>query len=260
MSMKRIGSWAVVLAAGGAMVVAGTDAAHRRATGSAEAEPEPPAYAEIEITGGGAISGVVRIPNPVFQPSDFKVTKDQQTCGERIPSEAILRAPDGTLKNAVVFLEGITKGKPINRSAGVRMDNQVCRFVPHVVAIAVGQRLELINSDPILHSPHAKMNGHTTVFDVALPVQNQKVPRTIREAGLMILKCDADHGWSTAYVYAFDHPYFAVTDEKGAFRIDRVPPGAYKLKAWHETFGTQAVDVMVTEGQETAVRLEALSR
>ncbi|MGH7323770.1 MAG: carboxypeptidase-like regulatory domain-containing protein, partial [Candidatus Rokuibacteriota bacterium] len=36
------------------------------------------------------------------------------------------------------------------------------------------------------------------------------------------------------YLLAFDHPYFAVTDDEGDFRIDDLPAGTWRVSAWHE--------------------------
>jgi Carboxypeptidase regulatory-like domain len=33
------------------------------------------------------------------------------------------------------------------------------------------------------------------------------------------------------------HPYYAVTDESGQFEFRDVPPGTYKIVAWHEGWG-----------------------
>jgi hypothetical protein len=37
-----------------------------------------------------------------------------------------------------------------------------------------------------------------------------------------------------AHLLAFDHPYFALTDADGGFRIPGVPPGTYRITVWHE--------------------------
>lgn len=243
--------------AGAPLVLAGFLAA---AAAPAGARAEEPGYAEVEVASGGSVSGVVRALQAPPAPSPHKVTKDEEACGKQIPNESLLRAPDGGVKNAVVSIEEIAAGKPIDRTRAVRLDNTQCRFVPHVLAVAVGQRLEITNSDPVLHSAHGLMNGLRTVFNVALPIQNQKVPRTIREPGLMTVGCDAGHIWMTAYIAAFPHPYFAVTDEKGAFRIDQIPPGAYRLRAWHETLGAQLLDVTVSAGQDSQVAFEKLGK
>ncbi len=225
-----------------------------------EAPPGAPPYEEIIVAGGGAVSGVVKTASAPPRRSDFIVTKDQGTCGDRVPQEAVIRAPDGALKNVVVALEGITRGKAIDRTTALKLDNHRCRFDPHVAAVAVGQRMEIVNSDPILHSTHAKVEGARTVFNVALPVQNQKVPKTIKRPGVMTIRCDAGHDWMLAYIHAFEHPYFAVSDEKGSFRIDQIPPGAYRLTAWHEELGTQTVDVTIAAGQEVKLTLESLRK
>ena len=57
--------------------------------------------------------------------------------------------------------------------------------------------------------------------------------RPIKRPGVLSLTCDA-HVHMQGYLLAFDHPYFAVTDTSGAFRITGVPPGSYRVTAWHE--------------------------
>jgi hypothetical protein len=58
------------------------------------------------------------------------------------------------------------------------------------------------------------------------------------------------------YVFVFDHPYFAITDETGQFRIEDLPPGRWKTTIWHETLGTVQTDVIVPEHGEVSVRVE----
>ena len=44
----------------------------------------------------------------------------------------------------------------------------------------------------------------------------------------------APSGWMKSWVWAFDHPYWAVTGADGRFAIPGVPPGARRLVVWHE--------------------------
>ena len=60
------------------------------------------------------------------------------------------------------------------------------------------------------------------------------------------VKCNI-HPWMTAYYFVMDHPYFAVTNEKGEFKIDGLPAGEYTLAAWHEEFCEQSVVITVGE-------------
>jgi uncharacterized protein (DUF2141 family) len=41
-----------------------------------------------------------------------------------------------------------------------------------------------------------------------------------------------------------------VSDDKGAFSINGLPPGKYTVTAWQEKFGTQTAEVTIT-GTET---------
>ena len=42
------------------------------------------------------------------------------------------------------------------------------------------------------------------------------------------------HPWMKAYLFVFDHPYFAVTDENGQFEIKLAPAGNYRLVIWQD--------------------------
>jgi hypothetical protein len=59
-----------------------------------------------------------------------------------------------------------------------------------------------------------------------------------------------------AYIHVFDHSFFAVTDERGAFSIPDIPAGKYMLKAWHEDAGLRSQEVTISERAETRVSFE----
>src|SRR5207247_1277295 len=75
---------------------------------------------------------------------------------------------DQGLRYAVVTLEGITKGKAVEKESVHELDNSRCRFVPHVLAASVGQFLLLKNTDPILHTAHAYFTSDQPQFNVGL--------------------------------------------------------------------------------------------
>jgi hypothetical protein len=47
-----------------------------------------------------------------------------------------------------------------------------------------------------------------------------------------------------------ENPFFATTNERGSYQIPNVPPGTYKLKAWHERLPSQVREITVPEEGE----------
>ncbi len=128
----------------------------------------------------------------------------------------------------------------------VVLDQQGCRYVPHVIGVQVGQPLEVLNSDETLHNVHAVAQINEE-FNVGQPLKGLKLTHTFLAREVMIpFKCDV-HGWMNAYVGVMDHPFFAVSTGGGRFDLKPLPPGSYEIEAWHEKLGTQALSVTVGE-------------
>jgi hypothetical protein len=51
-----------------------------------------------------------------------------------------------------------------------------------------------------------------------------------------------------AHVLAPEHPYAALVDEDGAFRLDAVPPGEHSIVAWHPRLGKKQASVTLPAG------------
>jgi hypothetical protein len=64
------------------------------------------------------------------------------------------------------------------------------------------------------------------------------------------------HGWMNAMLVAAEHPYYALTDANGSFKITDVPPGNYTLKVWHSKLGEQTKDVTVGPKEEVKVAFD----
>ena len=61
-----------------------------------------------------------------------------------------------------------------------------------------------------------------------------------------------------AFILVFGHPFFAITDTDGRYRIENIPPGSYSVKAWNEGTFSEPKTVTVPDGgsaeQDFAVR------
>lgn len=203
----------------------------------------------------GTITGNVKFVDSPPKLAPVKVTKDQDYCGETLPNESYLIDTNGGFKNVVVFLEAF-QPVPTDPQRLNMIENTGCRYAPRVLAMQKGERLRVKNNDPKLHIPHSYLN-EKTVFMLSLPFKNSILDATqkIRDAGILKLVCDT-HAWMLGFVHVFDHPFFAVTDEKGAFSIPNIPPGTYTLKAWHEDAGVRSQEVVVSESGDIRVNFE----
>jgi plastocyanin len=193
----------------------------------------------------GTIEGTVRIEPPVPAVAAHPVVKDTGICGREAPNESVVVGAGGALRNVVVFVKDAPVSGKVAPVAGAALDQRNCRYSPHVQALTVGTPLSLMNNDAILHNIHAN-EADVTVFNVAMPIKGQKVPVPMRKPGLMRLQCDAGLSWMSGWIYVFEHPYFAVTDERGRFKIKDVPPGEYTMELWHEPADGQGAGVRTT--------------
>ena len=204
----------------------------------------------------GTITGDVKLVDGPPKMAPVKVTKDQDYCGETLLNESYLVDANGGLKNVVVYLEAVQTAAPADPQKLNMIENTGCRYAPRILAMQKGERLRVKNNDPKLHIPHSYLN-EKTVFMLSLPFKNTILDATqkIRDAGILKLVCDT-HAWMLGFVHVFDHPFFAVTDNKGSFSIPNVPAGTYTLKAWHEDAGLNSQEVVVSEGGEVRVNFE----
>jgi plastocyanin len=187
-------------------------------------------------------------------PTRIENTTDPEVCGRgHTLEEIVISAEDRGVQHAIIAIGDMPETAiPRVEPETLVLDNRECRFSPHAAVMVAGSTLEAINSDPILHTTH--LYGPAEL-NISLPVRGARSARRLERAGVYTVRCDV-HGWMQAVVRVDLHPYHAVTDESGAFRIDGVPEGRYRLEAWHERLGTWERDVEVDAGTTTAVVIE----
>lgn len=156
---------------------------------------------------------------------------------------------DGKLANVVISITNPPAGgKPAAEPAV--LDQKGCQYVPHVVALMVGQKFLVKNSDPFLHNVHG-LPENNPGFNFG---QNNVDPAgkavTLKSEEVFRTKCDV-HPWMSAWIAVFEHPYFAVSGADGAFAIKGLKDGEYNVKAWHEKLGEQEGKVKVAGGKGT---------
>ncbi len=173
----------------------------------------------------------------------------KENAGKTVLKEEVVVNSNGTLENVFVYVkEGVKNPPPVTAEA-ITIDQHGCKYKPHVMGVRVNQPFKILNSDPTMHNIHGlpKLNNQ---FNHGMPTKGQVIEKkfTKAENGIKI-KCDV-HGWMLSYLNVVDHPFFAVTDDKGSFTIKDLPPGDYTLEAWHEKFGTQTAKIKVPDSMK----------
>ncbi len=211
-------------------------------------------YKEVAVGNSGTVAGRVHVSGeiPVLPPQP--VFKHQDVCGTSMPDQRLFIGSNAALRNVVVYLADIKAGKAIARDRAVMLDNAKCAFVPHVLTATVGQNIEIHNSDPFLHDAQAWL-GPKTLFNVAIPAK-RSVHRPLAYTGLVHINCNVRHTWMHAYLFIADHPYHTVSAEDGRFAISDIPPGTYKLTAWHELLGSLDREIKIEAGHTTDLDLD----
>jgi polysaccharide lyase family 4-like protein len=196
-------------------------------------------YTVITVSNGGTISGTVKWSGPVPHNLDFPVTKDNQVCDpdskKTTDLERLIVGPQGGVANTVVYLKNISSGKALELPEQRRhLDQRHCHYIPHILLVPENDALSMQSSDATLHTIH--MEGAAS-FNLPFPFENQVTSRTMATPGLVHLRCNGGHVWMNAEMFVVAHPYYAVTDEDGKFKLTDVPPGTYQIVAWHEGWG-----------------------
>ena len=232
--------------------------AHHAAGGTIELPTV--AYKPIALGAVGSIAGTVEIDGDAPADSVVLPSSDRELCGSAFPDSSIVRRGN-TLGNVVVWLADVKEGKALPVERRTEIVNEECRLTPRVQAVVAGTTVNVRNEDRLAHTTRFLRGGGggDTLAVIPLTDDGQVVPNEhiAAKAGMIAATC-AQHGWTRGYIAVFESPYFAITDESGAFRLDSVPPGKYRLLVWHERSDApveREVDVSASGASRVDVKL-----
>jgi plastocyanin len=173
-------------------------------------------------------------------------------------SERLTINPNQTVKDVFVFVK---RGLPDQTwpvpATPVVLDQVACQYVPHVFGVMVGQSIEIVNSDATAHNINATPKNNTA-FNIGQPAAGMRSAKMFSTPEVMVpIQCNV-HSWMKAWCGVMDHPFFAVTDSTGQFRISGLPPGTYVLETWveHPGLKPQTLEVTVLRGQSVEARFD----
>lgn len=196
------------------------------------------------------LEGKVRLEPPLPEPAWLEIPQEHvKECGSKKRSPKLQISPEGFVANAVVKLEGILPAQrgqsPLEEtvpSPAYVFDQINCEFAPHVLLLPQGAALSILNSEAMLHNVRAFNEDTEMLFNDAMPKKGQVLKKRFNEPGRIILRCGIHH-WMHAIAVVQEHPFYAITDSNGHFKIEGIPEGTYTLSVWHETLGELKTEV-----------------
>ncbi len=126
-------------------------------------------------------------------------------------------------------------------------------FLPRVLALPVGARVQFANEDPILHNAFSVSAGN--VFDLGFMHKGPGRERTFDAPGLVRVYCNV-HQSMVGYILVVDTPYFVQPADDGSFVLANLPKGAGKLTVWHEQVDPWSTELALPAASPVVARLE----
>jgi hypothetical protein len=220
-------------------------------------EPPPTPYQAATFVQTGDIIGTVELDGPPPRPDTvLAVTNDVRVCG-RAAADSAVRLDGARLADVVIWLADARTGKPLPLERRYEIVNARCQLRPRVQAVVAGGTLNVRSLDPAIH--HTLFRHAATGDTLALVSENDEgqvvpVEKIVAEPGMVRATCDL-HPWTRGWIAVFDHPYFAVSTRRGSFSIDSIPPGRYRILAWHERAGMLEDSITVEPDQQTEIQI-----
>jgi plastocyanin len=205
-----------------------------------------------QLAGGGEITGTVH--------AESKAGADNGAAAggayASLKYKFAERVDYSAMRDFVVYIDGLT---PTNTAPAtntlevttMKVAQHSAVFSPHVLPVMVGTKVEWPNNDDIFHNVFSMSDAKQ--FDLGLYKNNPPDKFVIfDQPGKVDVYCSI-HENMHCVVLVLPNPYFAKTDADGHYTITNVPPGTYKLKAWHERLPADSREITVPETGATNV-------
>lgn len=133
-----------------------------------------------------------------------------------------------------------------------RMAQKDLAFLPALLAVQAGSRVEFPNEDDTYHNIFSYSSAKR--FDLGRYRSDERpIPSVVFDTpGLVTLHCDI-HEHMRALILVLDTPYYTVTDQDGNFHLAQLPAGHHVLKAWIDSKTTLEHPVDLIDGEQRQV-------
>ena len=217
------------------------------------------AYQEMEVSNGGSIQGKVTLTGKMPYPRIYHLVlfPNIDMCAEIDTDDEMNRvledfkvSPDGGLKDVVVTLEHVDAGKPFNKEP-INITAENCKFLPDVNVIRQGESFKIDNIDAVMHNSQVYQKERGKIL-LNIPIPAEEVSDgkiTFKKKFKIMQMICGMHEFMQTWGYRVQNPYYAQTKIDGNFKIDNIPPGEYKVTAWHYLIKRQSQKVKIAAGE-----------
>ena len=214
------------------------------------------AYEVKPVLHGGTVTGTVRFDGEPPPPTGFELRRypDREYCGALSDGSGyrflreVAVGPEQGLKDVIVTIQGIEKGKPFTFE-DMKLETNICQFVPFVSVMRDQHPITVKNLDDVSHDlqVYEREWEHIFIMFHRPALTKAGTSDVIRFTGNrrgVIMQCGM-HPYMQGHGLAVDNPYYAITGLEGTFVIADLPAGTYRIKAWHPILGEQVQEVTV---------------
>lgn len=173
------------------------------------------------------------------KPVKIDGSKDSFCANLNILSEAMVIGAKGEIQNLALYMDVRRSDAEIPEemlkapAKTITLDNKGCVFVPHVMFVRPGQKINVLNSDQTGHNANFGFINNTPI-NYMIPAGGAKdIELQGDEPAPIPVECNV-HSWMKAFVIVQEHPYVGITDAKGELTIENLPVGKVVFKVWHE--------------------------
>lgn len=222
-------------------------------------------YEEVDVRNGGSIAGTVRLNGPIPEPRVFPLVlypfgpfcKKISDGKGHIVLEEFIVGTGGALQDAVVAVQHVERGKafpviknefvvedcmfhpadvPDSEQFTVNKDGKLRHAHPLLSVMENHQAISVVNRDPVIHNSQIFQSERgNIILNFPLPVSTEPRGGVVNfERGRRISQMICGmHEFMQSWGFMVDNPYYAKTKRDGEFAINDLPPGTYRVVAWH---------------------------
>jgi plastocyanin len=211
------------------------------------AQPATP----IDSATVATINGTVKFDGTAPKPSKIDMSQDPGCKGTNEAETVVVGG--GDLANVFVYVKDGLGNRTFDvPKEPVVLDQQGCRYHPHVLGVMAGQTVQIKNDDPTTHNIHPTPKDNRE-WNESQPPSSPAIEKNFaREEIMLPVKCN-QHPWMKMYINVTKSPFYAVTGKDGKYEIKGLPPGDYTLAFVHEKLGEQDQKVTVAAKESKTV-------